>query len=143
MRKICQALAGGQHHGDRRVRLEDQPDVAEQRGGAVPRVHRRGGASCVRRGPQAVARDQHPGRAVQVNPIKPMLKAPGTKRLKLTYDEPLSSFAFKFNLCRYTPPIIPVELPLKVGRDTWIMLAALFITYLSQYPPRVIPSCIE
>jgi hypothetical protein len=38
---------------------------------------------------------------VQVDPIKPKLKAPGTKRLKLEYDELLSSFAFKFNLRRY------------------------------------------
>jgi hypothetical protein len=42
------------------------------------------------------------GRAVQVAPIKPTLKAPGTKRLKLDYDAPLSSVAFKFNLRRYT-----------------------------------------
>jgi len=39
---------------------------------------------------------------VQVDPMKPMLKAPGTKRLKLYYDKPLSSVAFKFNLRRYT-----------------------------------------
>ena len=32
----------------------------------------------------------NPGRAVQVNPIKPTLKPSGTKRLKLNYDEPLS-----------------------------------------------------
>jgi len=38
---------------------------------------------------------------VQVDPIKPTLKAPGTKHLKLKYDEPLSKFAFKFNLRRY------------------------------------------
>jgi hypothetical protein len=38
---------------------------------------------------------------VQVDPIKPTLKAPGTKRLKLNYDELLSNFAFKFNLRRY------------------------------------------
>ena len=37
------------------------------------------------------------GRAVQVDPIKPT----GTKRLKLNYFAPLSSFAFKFNLRRY------------------------------------------
>ena len=43
-----------------------------------------------------------PGKAVQVDPIKPTLKAPGTQRLKLKYDNPLSSFAFKFNLRRYT-----------------------------------------
>jgi hypothetical protein len=30
-----------------------------------------------------------------------MLKALGSKRLKLKYDEPLSSFAFNFNLRRY------------------------------------------
>jgi hypothetical protein len=34
--------------------------------------------------------------------MKPVLKAPGTKRLKLESDEPLSSFAFKFNLRRYS-----------------------------------------
>jgi hypothetical protein len=31
-----------------------------------------------------------------------MLKAPGTKLLKLRHDGPISSFAFKFNLRRYT-----------------------------------------
>jgi len=30
-----------------------------------------------------------------------MLKAPGAKRLKLKYDEPLSNFAISFNFCRY------------------------------------------
>ena len=29
------------------------------------------------------------------------MKPPGTKRLKLQCDEPLSDFAFKFNLRRY------------------------------------------
>jgi hypothetical protein len=33
--------------------------------------------------------------------MKPKLKPPGTKRSKLEYDIPLSSFAFKFNLRRY------------------------------------------
>jgi hypothetical protein len=42
------------------------------------------------------------GRAVQADPIKPKLTAPGSERLKLEYDGPLSSFAFKFNLRRYT-----------------------------------------
>jgi len=42
------------------------------------------------------------GRAVQVDPIKPTLKAPGTKRLKLKYDEQLSNFAFNFNLRCYS-----------------------------------------
>ena len=42
-----------------------------------------------------------PGRAVQVDPIKPTLKAPG--RLELKCDEPLSNFAFNFNPRRYIP----------------------------------------
>ena len=42
------------------------------------------------------------GWAVQVDPIKPTLKAPGTNRLKLNCDELLPTFAFKFNLRRYT-----------------------------------------
>ena len=43
------------------------------------------------------------GRAVQVDPIKPKLKLPlpGTKRLKLKWNEPLSNFAFKFKLRRF------------------------------------------
>ena len=42
------------------------------------------------------------GGVVQVAPIKPTLKAPGTKRLKLKHDELLSNFAFKFTLRRFT-----------------------------------------
>jgi len=44
----------------------------------------------------------HRGRAVQVDPIKPTLKASGTRRLKLICDDPLSKIGFKFNLRRYT-----------------------------------------
>ena len=39
--------------------------------------------------------------AVQVDPIKPKLKPPGTHRLKLKCDTLLSNYAFKFNLRRY------------------------------------------
>jgi hypothetical protein len=42
------------------------------------------------------------GRAVQIDPIKPTLKPPGTKRLKLKCDILLSSSAFKSNLHHYT-----------------------------------------
>ena len=41
------------------------------------------------------------GRAVQVDPVTSTLKAPGSKRLKLKCDDPLSSVGFKFNLRRY------------------------------------------
>ena len=42
------------------------------------------------------------GRAVQVDPIKPKLKPPGTKRLKLEHEEVHSDCALRFNLHRYT-----------------------------------------
>jgi len=41
------------------------------------------------------------GRAVQVHPIKPTLKAPGTKPLKVEHEKLCSNFAFKFKLRRY------------------------------------------
>jgi hypothetical protein len=37
------------------------------------------------------------GKKVQVDPIEPTLKAPGSERLKLKCDDLLSNFAFKFN----------------------------------------------
>jgi len=46
---------------------------------------------------------------VQLDPIKPKLKPPGTKRLKLAYDGLLSNFAFKFNLRRYTKDTLDME----------------------------------
>ena len=42
------------------------------------------------------------GEAVQVESMKSTLKAPGTKRSKANYDVLLSSFAFNFNVRRYT-----------------------------------------
>jgi hypothetical protein len=42
------------------------------------------------------------GRAVQVEPVKHMLKPPGTKHLQLKCDILLSTFAFSFNLRRYS-----------------------------------------
>jgi hypothetical protein len=42
----------------------------------------------------------HRGTAVQVDPIKPTLNALGTQSVKLNCCQPLSSFAFKFNLRR-------------------------------------------
>ena len=45
---------------------------------------------------------------MQVAPIRPTLKAPGTQRFKLKYDQLLSillEFAFKFNLRRYAEAI--------------------------------------
>ena len=44
-----------------------------------------------------------PGGAVQVDPIKPKLNAPGTNLLTLVYDALLSTFSFKFHLRHYNP----------------------------------------
>jgi len=44
---------------------------------------------------------------VQIDPIKPELKPPGTKRLKLKCDVLLLNFAFKFNLRRYAMGSMP------------------------------------
>jgi hypothetical protein len=46
--------------------------------------------------------DTDNGWAVQVDPIKPTLKSPGCKSLKLEHDDLLSNFAFNFQLRRYT-----------------------------------------
>ena len=60
--------------------------------------HGEGGQKCE---PCSRGRVRRRGEAVQVDPIKPTLKAPGSERLKLKCDEPLSKFAFKFNWRRY------------------------------------------
>jgi hypothetical protein len=65
-----------------------------------PRAGVRHAHSAVRRVRGALPIPVH-GRAVQVEPIKPALKAPGSERLKLNCDDVLSNFAFKFNLRRY------------------------------------------
>jgi hypothetical protein len=57
-----------------------------ERGASTPRRRRsRRPPGAARVGSRALRR----GRAVQVDPIKPMLKAPEIKRLKLIRDEPL------------------------------------------------------
>ena len=58
---------------------------------------------------------------MQVDPIKPTLKAPGTKPLKLKYGKLVSNFAFNFNLRRYIKaltqhPAFDIKNPNKVGR---------------------------
>ena len=47
---------------------------------------------------------------MQIDPIKPALKAPGTMRFP-KHDEPLSNFAFKLKLCRYTTVVVKPAAP--------------------------------
>ena len=96
----------------------DFSEMAGRRGRALAggaRGQRAAGAARAdpqRRPPARRGDDQHrvwfrcagtgQGRAVQVEPIKHTLKAPGPKYLKLEYDKLLSTFAFKFNSRRFT-----------------------------------------
>jgi hypothetical protein len=48
--------------------------------------------------------------------MKPLLKAPGSMLLKPTYGEPLSTFAFKFNLHRYNMGLAIGRLERKDGQ---------------------------
>jgi hypothetical protein len=57
-----------------------------------------GGSSTARRAPLLTCR----GGALQVDPVKPTLKAPGSERLKVKSDVLLSNVAFNFNSHRYT-----------------------------------------
>ena len=58
---------------------------------------------------------------MQADPIKPTLKPPGTKLLRLKYEKVVSNLAFNFNLRRYSkavaapPPPPPVVTVVKVG----------------------------
>jgi len=72
--------------------VDECKPLAQGGGGGDPREIRDGaGGGC--------AAD---GRAVQVDPMTPKLKPPGTKRLRLKCDIPLSTSAFKLNLRRYS-----------------------------------------
>jgi hypothetical protein len=47
---------------------------------------------------------------VQVDPVKPKLKPPGSERSKLEYDTLPSKFAFNFNLRRYKKEAFAAQL---------------------------------
>jgi hypothetical protein len=57
--------------------------------------------------------------AVQVDPMKPVLKASGTTRLKLKHGELLSSFAFISNLRRYNSELIMAYYNKMVAKQRW------------------------
>jgi len=94
--------------------------------------------------PAPEAGDQ--GEAVQVNPMKPKLKTPGSERLKLKCDHPLSRFAFKFNLRRYTKEHFTTTsyqvLPAGVAALRWVQVETLETRVESAAPVPAVKSKI-
>jgi hypothetical protein len=78
---------------ERRLHSDEETETETQRGGGDSE----GGG-----GGNGSAAGSTLGRAAQVDPIKPTMKAPVTKRLKLKYDEPLSNLALNFTLRRHS-----------------------------------------
>ena len=52
---------------------------------------------------------------MQIAPIKPTLKAPGSKHLKLKTEKLLSKLGFNFNLRRYMEDVAPTDTALNGG----------------------------
>jgi len=65
------------------------------------------------------AGDPNGGEAVQVEPMKSKLKAPGAKRLKLKYYNLLSNFAFNLNMRRYTEVQNQADAAGLIQCETW------------------------
>ena len=100
--KECEALPSGHTAADVRQAVDGSD------GGVVQAGDRRRGRA--------------PGRAVQVDPIKPTLKPPGTNRFKLESDKLLSIFAFNFKLRRYNlaplgGPVVMVQVENELAWD--------------------------
>ena len=92
-------------------------------GGAGTHLHAgaagRGGELRGRRAPRR--RRCGPCKAVQVDPIKPTLKAPETKPFTLKCDKLLSNSAFNFGLRRYIPGAF-VTLVVSEGLEVYLPL---------------------
>ena len=151
MQAIYDLLVGDQIGSVRSIRSRVQNSdpagvhLVGERGGVWP------GARASRRRVSGRRTARVRGRAVQLDPIKPTLKVPGTKRLKLQYDEFLSSLPFKFNLRRYTggkrsvasEQPIPTQWSLDMVTKEWTQLLAGPKTCrhlaASSNPPRLNP----
>ena len=66
------------------------------------------------------------GRAVQVESMKPLLKAPGTERLKLKYDKLLSNVVFLISACAAT------------DRPDFDPDALYFVDFMIRHPGRAV-----
>ena len=78
---------------------------------------------------------------MQVEPMRPILKAPGTKLLKRKCDELLSNLASKFNLRRSTEGTWPAlvrfvldDARARIGEDKHKIFAAATAAHVNWYP---------
>jgi len=71
---------------------------------------------------------------VQVDTIKSTLKPPGTMRLKLSCDKPLSNVAFKFNLRRYNQRRVMTECIRRVEQRRLMVRLRITRQTLNPYP---------
>ena len=71
---------------------------------------------------------------MQVDPIQPKLKTPGTKRLKPYYAEPPSKHAFKFNSRRY------IEVPRTWFIENGALEVILTLLWAEGKGPNVLPT---
>jgi hypothetical protein len=152
-RRWCRCLTLSLHTQSRAVRLDSpvQSTVPTVELLTFPRETKRAtlhtgvgrvpeGASSRRRAADVAAgrrpRHPRPGRAVQVAPIKPNLKPPGTKRLKLRCDILPSTSAFKVDLRRYS---LDVHWAFMYARDldANLLRDALAVGLAIYYPPRL------
>ena len=80
--------------------------------------------------------------------MKPMLKAPGTKRLTLKCDEPLSSFAFKFILRRYNEVVLlkfskrPPQYDHKLNAMVRLYASFVCVTSMLFYKAKGVYNCL-
>jgi len=99
--KLClQSQLAQLQRGRRDCSRGTRPGDAGSRAGLRAERAGRGAGEAAVPAPARVRR-RAPGRAVQVDPIKPTLRAPGTQHLKPKCDKLLSNSAFEFNLRRY------------------------------------------
>ena len=72
---------------------------------------------------------------MQIDPVRPVLKAPGTKRLKLKYNETSLNFAFKFDLRRFVKANMTAALASEHGAVASLVGGAAFDSFKCK--PRV------
>ena len=100
--------------------MRSHPDLIRTRCAYVKLCTGRHAAALALGGVHEHAEPPEPGRAVQVDPIKPKEKPPGTKRLKLKCEILPSTFAFNSNLRRYN--LVMAHCSFVEGHMLWVVM---------------------